>query len=220
MLRLFDNATKQYGIPSRIRTDHGGENVSTALFMLRSRGTNRRSVITGCSTHNQRIERLWRDMHRSVTIHYYRLFYFLEEQQLLDPMNEIHLFCLQYIYMPRINRALQMFSEGWNCHQIRTAHHRSPQQLFLEGALQLHRSGLASVDFFQDVEDLYGIDYEEIPVSGDNDRSVVVPQTNIAMSDLVVHQLRERVNPMDRSSNYGIELYETAVEIVNGVVNQ
>ena len=28
-------------------------------------------MITGCSTHNQRIERLWRDMHKSATVMYY-----------------------------------------------------------------------------------------------------------------------------------------------------
>ncbi len=124
-----------------------------ALSMLRARGSGRRSVITGCSTPNQRIERLWRDMHRSVTILYYRLFYCLEEQQLLDPLNEIHLFCLHYVYLPRIKNALKIFSEGWNCHQIRTANHRSPQQLFIQGSLQLHSSGLVALDFFEEVED-------------------------------------------------------------------
>lgn len=160
-------------------------------------------------------------MHRSVTILYYRLFYFLEEQQLLDPLNEIHLFCLHYVYLPRIKNALKIFSEGWNCHQIRTANHRSPQQLFIQGSLQLHSSGLVALDFFEEVEDSYGISGEEIPVDmGINEDSVAIPSPNIPMPDFVVKTLCERVNPMDRSSSYGIELYETAVEIANSLINQ
>ncbi len=41
-----------YGIPSRIRSDYGGENLDVAQFMLFFRGTNRGSHLTGKSTGN------------------------------------------------------------------------------------------------------------------------------------------------------------------------
>ena len=78
---LFLKAAELYGLPSRIRCDEGGENVQVAQHTLEHRGVDGRSVIVGSSVHNQIIERLWRDMHRCVTILYYRLFYYMESQK-------------------------------------------------------------------------------------------------------------------------------------------
>ncbi|XP_076829589.1 uncharacterized protein LOC143475591 isoform X2 [Brachyhypopomus gauderio] len=54
VLQSFLTAVDEYGLPSRVRSDKGGENADVAEFMIRSRGTNRNSHITGRSVHNQR----------------------------------------------------------------------------------------------------------------------------------------------------------------------
>ena len=92
--------------------DQGLENTQVARHMLHHCGEARRSVLVGSSVRNQRIERLWRDSHRCVTSVYYRIFYFLEENDLLDPINAV---CLTLcVFLLRINRALDHFRMAWN----------------------------------------------------------------------------------------------------------
>ena len=47
-----------YGLPRRVRSDKGGENVLVAEHTIKKRDPGRGSMITGPNTQNQRIERL------------------------------------------------------------------------------------------------------------------------------------------------------------------
>ena len=71
VLDAFLGGVRLYGLPSRVRSDQGGENTLVARHMLETRGVDRRSMITGSSVHNQRIERLWRDLFRFGSIRVY-----------------------------------------------------------------------------------------------------------------------------------------------------
>lgn len=66
VLALFQNACWSCGIPSRVRSDNGLENMGVARMMSECQGVNRGSMITGSSVHNQRLERLHRDVTSSV----------------------------------------------------------------------------------------------------------------------------------------------------------
>lgn len=212
-LKPFLKACEEHGIPSRVRTDHGLENLDIATFMIAHRGVGRGSIITGRSVHNQRIERLWRDMFQSCTFVFYKLFHFLEENGHLDVNNALHLWCLQYIYIPRIQAALSVFKEAWNNHRLRTEHGNSPLQVFVSGVLSNVGQGHCEIDelFSAEIGEQsyrnYGIDWNGPVPEATNNETVIVSPLPCPLSQERLNELYLTINPLENKEELGIDLY-------------
>lgn len=205
VFQQFLAGVDKYGIPLRVRSDKGLENVGIADYMLARRGS--RGMITGKSTHNQRIERLWRDVFEGVLSYFYQLFYYMEDLAILDCLNKEHLLALHVVYMGEINRKLSVWSQAWNSHRLRSVK-SSPQNLLMAGQLQ-NPIGLEEIDTGLHDESIN----EEDPEVEDDERPIFDPLAP-ALSHEDIQRLRAEIPHFKHHENFGINDYKNCLSII------
>ncbi len=206
--------------PSRIRVDRGVENVLVCEAMVNRHGEGRGSFVAGPSTRNQRIERLWREVFRCVCYFYYYLFYALEQSGMLDLDNALHMFILHLVFVPRINFSLEEFMTTFNDHKVRTAGNWSPNQMWLNGMMNPNNPlSAGEVDEVPEDISIYGDDPQGPSPFEDSENNVVVEPVNIESADLIRSLALQVMNPLDQSSEMGIDIYTKALQHVEKVLN-
>lgn len=205
VLEQFLKGVSVYGLPVSGRTDHGGENIDVWRHML-LHYHDLSCIVTSSSVHNKRIERLWRDVTRCVSSTYIALFNELETDGLLNPDNEVDIFCLQLVFLPCINKCLTEFQGSWNNHPLSTEGNMSPLQLYFTGfvasdhqtsstnASTLHQ---ASVDF--NLDDL---------------ESVEVPCNKFEPCDQLLQVIYSEVDLAQEAVNDGKTLYQRVIHLI------
>ena len=198
----FTKAVDEFGLPQKVRTDLGGENTEVWRYMIEQHSSNA-AVITGASTHNQRIERLWRDVHRCVTVLFADTFRMLEDEGKLDSLNEVDLFCLHYVYKPRINSTLRSFVESWNNHSMSSEGNLTPTQLYIQGFIETNQSPVQPNAGNLNSQQMSARDHVQVP------RICFRPCALLLL-------LLSVIDPLQPSSQFGRDIYLRTIEVVGG----
>ena len=208
VLKAFKLEGKSFGLPARVRGDFGTENKDLASFMRSAQGYEG-AYIQEPSVHNQRIERLHYDTTKCVLSLFINLFLFMENIFILDRTNFIDILCIDTIFLPRIQRALDEFRDGWNHHPLSTAKNKTPYQLWMERMMNKkleEQCGLRTFLSNNDTDknnDLFGEYHWQ---NGFGPRFSVV---QLAIKD---------IDPLTEDDNFGINHYLKLKEKINEII--
>ena len=146
----------------------------------------------------------------ALVIFLYSFLSHMEQNGILESTNIIDLFCLHYIFCPRINHQLSLFVEAWNHHPLRTEGNWTPQQIWVNDMIsQDNAENTAVRDIFEEdmqVSDLYGEDPGGPPPNNFDLGSVEVPDTILPINGSQLEAI-SHIQPLSERNDYGVSLY-------------
>ena len=137
----------------------------------------------------------------------------------LDPSNELDVWLLQQVYLPRINSDLEMFRGQWNNHSLSTEKGKSPLQLFVLGMLKNSNNELTAVN---DVLDSDGQLHENVDVvTPDNVQSALghtrvdVPILTCPLPVQQQQEVKDYISTLQDNQDHGMSQYLSARRFIS-----
>ena len=112
-------------LPNIIRSNRGTENSLIHLLHMGLRyyhndeNAGMNSFIKGKSTANERIEKYWNHLRKHTVEFYISFFKTMQEKNVLDISNMVHIECLRFCFGPLLKHDLNSAKNDWNRHRKR-----------------------------------------------------------------------------------------------------
>ena len=215
---FYKEAVTEFSIPSKIRIDGGSEYNFIEAFMNQIDGSKR--CIRGKSVHNTRIERLWRDCREKVSDKYISIFDSMERYGILDVDNDINLFALHFVFLPRIRRDLEIWKNAHNSHPVRTEKNKTPLQLWLCGSItNQHSSSSAMRNIFslrsEDRTEAINSFMHNQSWAEPLDIAHVLSRITAPLSPQELDRLIQSFDPLQESQSNGVDIYGRVINFVH-----
>ena len=185
-----------YGLPRRVSSDNGRENVLVVDYMIKERGPGRRSRGPGPSTLNHRNEPSWRDVFDGVIGFCYELFSFMEENGIRDPFNEVDIAARHFTFIPLINEKLGAWRHASSKHRVRTIK-TSPLHLWVACQISCPLDDMSE-------DQLRNFGVEDILIDEEVDERLIITSPTDILTEIVLTQLNAEVPFESKPENYGI----------------
>ncbi|XP_034457480.1 uncharacterized protein LOC117771348 [Hippoglossus hippoglossus] len=208
-LTLFLEAVARHGLPSRVRGEKSVENTDIARLMYKVAGHGRGSFTSGSREQNERIDGVWRDVWNGVSSIYYDLLHSLEEDDLLDPEDPTHLFCALFVFLSRIQKDLDTFTEDWNDRLLHTEENLTDEQRQEPGE---------SPNSVTAADDVKGAQFPDVEFTDMNETAEYVPEVESPLDIEELDRLHQLFNPTAPSLCFGADIYCAIVHYVHAVL--
>ena len=121
------------------------------------------------------------------------LFDELEEEGVLDVLNEIHIFSLHHVYIPKINNSFVEFVSQMNNRPVSSERNRSPLQMWEQGMLEnMYSQHTATTLAEGEIED-FGVDPSVVLTVEEDDYQVNVMTPSLGLSDEQIAQFAKPI---------------------------
>ncbi len=129
------------------------------------------------------------------------------------------MYILHLVFLPRINKVISSFVDGWNRHPLRTEGYKSPEYLWSNGMIDLRNRHLVQVaEVAEEIVDQAEIEWFGFDPDAPTPNDISIEQVDLEdiplpFSDEDLLQLRA-IDVLRDSSNYGIDIYINALQLV------